>query len=221
MSASWSEMYDQYLRNYENMDEFLNDYVERMKVLNELYVESVQNFIRINNQYREFLKGNKNANTLYKEYIDHFQKLNKQWADSLWNPSLLMNRSPTDDEYDIPELIDELRTNYPLVSAILDKVPEMELEEAGTLVLLVDGVRWLGKMHALRLLSMEDKTVTDEMMQSKTSEIRAKHPLLANVLDRIRQMNLKETYTGMLVLDGLEHILKARQVEVLREKGLS
>jgi hypothetical protein len=218
---SWSEMYDQYLRNYENMNEFLNDYVERMKVLNELYVESVQNFIRINNQYRELLKGNENANTLYKEYIDHFQKLSKLWADSLWNPSLLMNRSPTDDEYDIPELIDELRTNYPLVSAILDKVPEMELEEAGTLVLLVDGVRWLGKMHALRLLKMEDKTVTDEMMQAKANEIRAKHPLLANVLDRIRQMNLKETYTGMLVLDALEHILKARQVEVLREKGLS
>ena len=43
-----------------------------------------------------------------------------------------MNTNPTDDEYDeydIPELIDELRTNYPLVSAILDKVPEMESEE--------------------------------------------------------------------------------------------
>ena len=137
---------------------------------------------------------------------------------------MLMNTNPTDDdydEYDITDLIDELRTNYPLVSAILDKVPEMDLEEAGTLVLLVDGVRWLGKMHALRLLSMEDKTVTDEMIQTKANEIRAKHPLLANILDRIRQMNLKETYTGMLVLDALEHILKARQVEVLREKGLS
>lgn len=203
------------------MNEFLNEYVERMKVLNELSVESLKNFIRINNHFRELLKGDENADTLYKEYIDHFQKLNKQWADSLWNPSLLMNRSPTDDEYDIPELMDELRTNYPLVSAILDKVPEMELEEAGTLVLLVDGVRWLGKMHALRLLRMEDKTVTDEMIQTKANEIRAKHPLLANILDRIRQMNLKETYTGMLVLDALEHILKARQVEVLREKGLS
>ena len=74
-------------------------------------------------------------------------------------------------------------------------------------------------MHALRLLSMEDKTVTDEMMQSKANEIRAKHPLLANILDRIRQMNLKETYTGMLVLDRLEHILKARQVEGPQREG--
>jgi hypothetical protein len=196
--------------------------MEKMKVLNELYTESVQNFIKTNSQYRELFKGNENANTIYKDYVDNLQKLNKQWMDSLWDPSLSVNKSLTDDddEYDIPELIDELRTNYPLVSAILDKVPEMDLEEAGTLVLLVDGVRWLGKMHALRLLKMEDKTVTDKMMQVKTEEIRAKHPLLAAILDSIHQMSLKETYTGLLVLDALEHILKARQVEVLREKGL-
>jgi hypothetical protein len=34
-------------------------------------------------------------------------------------------------------------------------------------------------------------------------------------------MSLKETYTGLLVLDALEHILKARQVQVIREKGVS
>ncbi|HZD36705.1 MAG TPA: hypothetical protein VE130_15985, partial [Nitrososphaeraceae archaeon] len=111
---------------------------------------------------------------------------------------------------DIEETIEELRTNYPLVSAILDKVPEMDLEEAGTVVLLVDSVRWLGKMHALRLLSMEDKTVTDEIIQSKINEIKSSYPLLAAVLDRIHHMNLKETFTGLLVLDALEHILKAR-----------
>jgi hypothetical protein len=213
-------MYNQYMRNYENMNELFYGYIERMKAINELYAESLQNFIKFNNQCRELFKGNENPNTLYKEYVDHFQKLNKRWIDSLWDPPLSVNRSLTDGEYDIPELIDELRTNYPLVSAILDKVPEMDLEEAGTLVLLVDGVRWLGKMHALRLLKMEDKTVTDKMMQVKTDEIRAKHPLLAAILDRIHQMNLKETYTGLLVLDALEHILKARQVQVIRERGL-
>lgn len=121
---------------------------------------------------------------------------------------------------DIEETIDELRTNYPLVAAILDRLPEMDLEEAGTLVLLVDGVRWLGKMHALRLLSMEDKAVTDDVIQSKINEIKTKYPLLAAILDRIHHMNVKETFTGLLVLDALEHILKARQVQIIREKGL-
>ena len=121
---------------------------------------------------------------------------------------------------DIEETIDELRTNYPLVAAILDRLPEMDLEEAGTLVLLVDGVRWLGKMHALRLLSMEDKAVTDDVIQSKINDIKTKYPLLAAILDKIHHMNLKETFTGLLVLDALEHILKARQVQIIREKGL-
>jgi len=121
---------------------------------------------------------------------------------------------------DIEETMDELRINYPLVSAILDKVPEMDLEEAGTLVLLVDGVRWIGKMHVLRLLSMEDRTVTDAIIQSKITEIKGKYPLLAAILDRIHHMNLKETFTGLLVLDALEHILKARQVQVIRERGI-
>jgi hypothetical protein len=83
-----SEMYNQYLRNYENMNEFFYGYIERMKMLNEIYVESLQNFIRINNQYRELFKANENANTLYKEYVDHFQKLNKHWVESLWGPLL-------------------------------------------------------------------------------------------------------------------------------------
>jgi hypothetical protein len=122
-----------------------------------------------------------------------------------------------DEETD--EVIDELKTNYPLIAEILDKVPEMNIEEAGTLTLLVDGVRWLGKLHAMRLLRMEDKTVSDEIIQSKITEIKQKNPLLGHILDRIHHMNLKETYTGLLVLDSLEHILKRRQVQVLRKEG--
>ena len=111
-----------------------------------------------------------------------------------------------DEETD--EVIDELKENYPLVAQILDKVPDMSIEEAGTI-----------KLHALRLLRMEDKTISDEIVQSKIMEIKQKEPLLGHILDRIHHMNLKETYTGLLVMDALEHILKRRQVQVLREKG--
>lgn len=95
----------------------------------------------------------------------------------------------------------------------------MDMEEAGTLTLLLDGVRWLAKIHALRLLKMEDKAVTDQMIESKINEIKLTYPLLGHILDRIHNMKFKETYTGLLVLDSLEHILKTRQVQVLREKG--
>jgi hypothetical protein len=124
------------------------------------------------------------------------------------------------DHDDIPDVIEELRTNYPLVSAILDRIPDMDIEEAGTVTLLVDGVRWLGKMHALRLLSMEDKAIGDAVIQSKINEIRTKYPLFGGILDKIHHMNLKETFTGLLVLDALEYILKAHQVQIVRERGL-
>jgi hypothetical protein len=131
-----------------------------------------------------------------------------------------MNTQEPKLDEETEEVIDELKTNYPLAAAILERVPEMDIEEAGNLTLLVDGVRWLGKMRALRLLRMEDKLVTDQMIESKINEIKQKNPLLGNILDRIHTMNLKEIYTGLLVLDSLEHILKRRQVQVLREKGM-
>jgi hypothetical protein len=91
-----------------------------------------------------------------------------------------------DEETD--EVIDELKENYPLVAQILDKVPDMNIEEAGTITLLVDGVRWLGKLHALRLLRMEDKTISDEIIQSKIMEIKQKEPLLGHILDRMHHI---------------------------------
>lgn len=124
-------------------------------------------------------------------------------------------------EYDIEEMIDEIRENYPLVSAILDRVPEMDIEEAGTVSLLLDGVRMIGKAHALRLLKIEDKSIPDEIIELKISETKLKYPLFGYILERIHNMDLKETYTGLLVLDGLELILKARQLEILREKGIN
>jgi hypothetical protein len=77
----------------------------------------------------------------------------------------------------------------------------MSIEEAGTIALLVDSVRWLVKLLASRLLRMEDKTISDEIMEIKQQE-----PLLGHILDRMHHMNLKETYTGLLVMDALEHI---------------
>jgi hypothetical protein len=71
----------------------------------------------------------------------------------------------------------------------------------------------------LHLLNMQDKAVNDQMIESKINEIKRKFPLLGQILDRIHNMTLKETYTGLLVLESLEEILKTRQVQVLREKG--
>jgi hypothetical protein len=78
-------MYNQYVRNYEKMNEF---FYGRWKAVNEFFVEASQNFIKINEQYRELFKAGENVHALIVVYLELFQKLNKQWIEFLWGPSL-------------------------------------------------------------------------------------------------------------------------------------
>jgi hypothetical protein len=55
--TSWPDMYNQYVRNYEKMNEFFYGYGGRWKAINELFVEALQNFIKINEQYRKLFKA--------------------------------------------------------------------------------------------------------------------------------------------------------------------
>ena len=81
-------MYNQYVRNYEKMNEFFYGYGERWKAINELFVEVSKNFIKINEHHRELFKAGENVHALIVAYIELFQKLNKQWIEFLWGPSL-------------------------------------------------------------------------------------------------------------------------------------
>ena len=88
MYTSWPDIYNQYVRNYEKMNEFFYGYGERWKAINELFVEASQNFIKINEHHRELFKAGENVHALIVAYIELFQKLNKQWIEFLWGPSL-------------------------------------------------------------------------------------------------------------------------------------
>ena len=62
-------MYNEYVKSYEKMNEFLYGYGERWKAINELFVEASQNLIKINQKYRELFKANENVSVLYLAYI--------------------------------------------------------------------------------------------------------------------------------------------------------
>ena len=49
----------------------------------------------------------------------------------------------------------------------------------------------------------EDK-VTDQMVEQKINELRTEHATLAGVLERIHNMDLKETNIGLLGIDAME-----------------
>ena len=110
----------------------------------------------------------------------------------------------------VEEETNELRRKYPLYTAILERIPAMDLKEVVSVMLLADGVRWLLKTHAMKLSLIGEDKVTDQMVQEKINELKTKNALLGGVLERIHNMDLKETTIGLFGIDAMESLLKLR-----------
>ena len=116
----------------------------------------------------------------------------------------------------VEQKINELKTKYPIATAILERIPSMDLKEVVSVILLADGVRWLLKVRAMRLISMEDKDVDEQKVQQKINDLRTNYPLAAAILERVHNMDLKETTTVMFIVDGLELLLRIRAMLILQ-----
>ena len=116
----------------------------------------------------------------------------------------------------VEQKINELKTRYPIATAILERIPSMDLKEVVSVMLLADGVRWLLKVRAMRLISMEDKDVDEQKVQQKINDLRTNYPLAAAILERVHNMDLKETTTAMFIVDGLELLLQIRAMLILQ-----
>jgi hypothetical protein len=115
----------------------------------------------------------------------------------------------------VKEKTNELRSKYPIFTAILERIPDMDLKEVVSVLVLVDPVRLVLKTRATRLSFIgEDKTL-DQMVEEKINELKKKHAALAGILERIHKMDLKETAIGLLGIDALESLLKLRMLVIL------
>ena len=115
----------------------------------------------------------------------------------------------------VEENINEMRRKYPLYTAILERIPAMDLKEVVSVMLLADGVRWLLKTHAMKLSLIGEDKVTDQMVEAKINELKTKYASLASVVERIRNMDLKETTIGLFGIDAMESLLKLRALVIL------
>ena len=78
----------------------------------------------------------------------------------------LMSLSDKDvNDQKVEEKINEMRKKYPLFTAILERIPAMDLKEVVSVMFLVDGVRWLLKTHAMKLSLIGDDKMTDQMVE--------------------------------------------------------
>ena len=115
----------------------------------------------------------------------------------------------------VKEKINELRTKYPIFTAILERIPIMDLNEVVSVMVLVDPVRSVLKTHATRLTFIGENKELDQMIEDKINELRTKHAVLAGVLERIHKMDLRETALGLLGIDAMESLLKLRTLVIL------
>jgi hypothetical protein len=115
----------------------------------------------------------------------------------------------------VKEQIDELKTKYPIFTAVLERIPDMDLKEVVSVLILVEPVRSVLRTHATRLTFIGEDKQLDKFVEEKISELKSKYPVLGGILERIHKMDLKETAGGLLAIDAMESLLKLKMLVIL------
>lgn len=115
----------------------------------------------------------------------------------------------------VKEQTNELRTKYPIFTAILERIPDMDLKEVVSVLVLIDPVRSVLRTHATRLSFIGENKALDQMVEEKINELRTKYAPLAGILERIHNMDLRDTAIGLLGIDAMESLLKLRAIVIL------
>ncbi len=115
----------------------------------------------------------------------------------------------------VKEQSDDLRTKYPIFTAILERIPDMDLKEVLKVFVVMDPVRRLLKARATTLTSRGEDKDLDQVIEDSINEVRTRNAVLAGILERIHHMDLKDTAIGILGIDAMESLLKLRMLVIL------
>ena len=115
----------------------------------------------------------------------------------------------------VKEQTNELRRKYPIFTAILERIPDMDLKEVVSVLVLIDPVRSVLRTHATRLSFIGENKALDQMVEEKINELRTKYATLAGILERIHNMDLRDTAIGLLGIDAMESLLKLMAIVIL------
>jgi hypothetical protein len=115
----------------------------------------------------------------------------------------------------VKEQTDEVKTKYPIFTAVLERIPVMNLKEAVSVLVLVEPVRNVLRTHATRLTFIGENKELDKFVEEKISELKTRYPVLGGILERIHKMDIRETAAGLLGIDAMESLLKLRMLVIL------
>jgi len=115
----------------------------------------------------------------------------------------------------VKEQANDMRAKYPIFTAVLERIPDMDLKEVVSVLVLVEPVRSVLRTHATRLSFIDEDKELDQVIEQKISELKTKYATLAGILERIHKMDLKETAGGLLGIDAMESLLKLKMLVIL------
>jgi hypothetical protein len=115
----------------------------------------------------------------------------------------------------VKEQANDMRAKYPIFTAVLERIPDMDLKEVVSVLVLVEPVRSVLRTHATRLSFIGEDKELDQVIEQKISELKTKYATLAGILERIHKMDLKETAGGLLGIDAMESLLKLKMLVIL------
>jgi hypothetical protein len=117
---------------------------------------------------------------------------------------LVVEKTITNDM--VEEKIKELKPIHPQLAQVAESIHEMDLKETVNAILVVDALETLLRVHGMR--EARGTALSDEMTAAVVTELKPKHPILAAVIERGHQMDMKETFAALIVIDALKRLLK-------------
>ena len=117
---------------------------------------------------------------------------------------LIVEKTITNEMVD--EKIKELKPIHPELAQVAETIHRMDLKETVNAILVIDALEALLKVHAMR--EARGTALSEETAANIVKELKPKHPILAAVIERGHQMDLKETFAALIVIDALKRLLK-------------
>jgi len=130
-------------------------------------------------------------------------------------------------EEQIKAKIIDFKTKHPKFAAILEEIPNLDLKETVKGYIGAEALQKMLKFHAKNLVeekvtnqtsSPMEELMTDEEIQAKVTDFKAKHPKFAAVVEGISNLDLKETVKGYIAAEALQKLLKAHAKNLVEEK---
>ena len=136
---------------------------------------------------------------------------------------------------EIQAKITEFKTKHPKFAAIVEEIPNLDLKETVKGYLAAGAVQKMLKFHAKNLVeekvanatgsssgsSPMAETMTEEQIQAKVTDFKAKHPKFAAVVEGISNLDLKETVKGALGAEVLQKLFKHHAKNLVEEQVMA